>query len=107
MSGPENPKCNFQLAFHQVWIASLNACRTAPATPWVLLSEDRHLVSLQLLFDVSMQDVKAALEKNPDTKIVFVVHGESSTGTLQPLSGLGKLCHEHGEDADRNNEGTL
>jgi alanine-glyoxylate transaminase/serine-glyoxylate transaminase/serine-pyruvate transaminase len=41
----------------------------------------------------SYEDVKAALEKHPDTKIVFVVHGESSTGTLQPLSGLGQLCH--------------
>ncbi|GAQ81592.1 Aminotransferase class V [Klebsormidium nitens] len=44
----------------------------------------------------SYEDVKAALEKNPGTKIVFVVHGESSTGTLQPLAGLGKLCHEQG-----------
>lgn len=48
------------------------------------------------------QDVKAALEKNPGTKIVFLVHGESSTGTLQPLAGLGKLCHEQGEEPMKN-----
>uniref|UniRef100_A0A8C3K7X3 alanine--glyoxylate transaminase n=1 Tax=Calidris pygmaea TaxID=425635 RepID=A0A8C3K7X3_9CHAR len=28
--------------------------------------------------------------------VLFIAHGESSTGVLQPLEGLGKLCHRHG-----------
>jgi alanine-glyoxylate transaminase/serine-glyoxylate transaminase/serine-pyruvate transaminase len=28
--------------------------------------------------------------------VTFVCHGESSTGVMQPLDGLGELCHEHG-----------
>ncbi|NXV22791.1 SPYA protein, partial [Cepphus grylle] len=28
--------------------------------------------------------------------VLFITHGESSTGVLQPLEGLGKLCHWHG-----------
>lgn len=25
--------------------------------------------------------------------VLFITHGESSSGVLQPLEGLGKLCH--------------
>lgn len=25
--------------------------------------------------------------------LLFITHGESSTGVLQPLEGLGELCH--------------
>merc|ERR1719400_2334913 len=32
-------------------------------------------------------------EHKPD--LLFVTHGESSTGVLQPLEGLGQLCHEN------------
>jgi len=32
-------------------------------------------------------------EHKPD--LLFVTHGESSTGVLQPLEGLGPLCHEN------------
>ncbi|NXJ80077.1 SPYA protein, partial [Trogon melanurus] len=28
--------------------------------------------------------------------VLFITHGESSTGVLQPLEGLGDLCHRHG-----------
>ncbi|NXQ68150.1 SPYA protein, partial [Quiscalus mexicanus] len=28
--------------------------------------------------------------------VLFITHGESSTGVLQPLEGLGQLCHRHG-----------
>ncbi|CAI5989290.1 unnamed protein product [Closterium sp. NIES-64] len=44
----------------------------------------------------SVADVEKALADNPGVKVVFVVHGESSTGTLQPLEGLGELCHKNG-----------
>lgn len=26
--------------------------------------------------------------------LLFITHGESSAGTLQPLEGLGDLCHK-------------
>ncbi|CAI5989291.1 unnamed protein product [Closterium sp. NIES-64] len=44
----------------------------------------------------SLSDFARALEANPGVAAMFVVHGESSTGTLQPLEGLGELCHTHG-----------
>eukprot|EP00897_Mesotaenium_endlicherianum_P010655 jgi/Mesen1/9618/ME000659S08981 len=44
----------------------------------------------------SRQEIARALEANRGVTAVFVVHGESSTGTLQPLDGLGPLCHQHG-----------
>ncbi|NXW71708.1 SPYA protein, partial [Hirundo rustica] len=28
--------------------------------------------------------------------VLFITHGESSTGVLQPLEGLGELCHRYG-----------
>jgi len=38
-----------------------------------------------------VEDVKAALEKNPDTKAVFIVASESSTGVRQPVEDVAKL----------------
>ncbi|NXT92891.1 SPYA protein, partial [Anhinga rufa] len=35
------------------------------------------------------------LEKHKPS-VLFITHGESSTGVLQPLEGLGELCHRHG-----------
>eukprot|EP00271_Cylindrocystis_brebissonii_P007419 TRINITY_DN20941_c0_g1_i1.p1 TRINITY_DN20941_c0_g1~~TRINITY_DN20941_c0_g1_i1.p1 ORF type:complete len:456 (+),score=37.97 TRINITY_DN20941_c0_g1_i1:141-1508(+) len=42
------------------------------------------------------EQVGAALKNNPGTAVLFLVHGESSTGTLQPLEGIGALCKQHG-----------
>ena len=39
--------------------------------------------------------VEKALKAAP-ASLVMLVHGETSTGVLQPLDGLGDLCHEHG-----------
>lgn len=39
------------------------------------------------------------LEKNIvkyEPALLFVCHGESSTGTLHPLEGIGELCHRYG-----------
>lgn len=44
----------------------------------------------------SNQDVEAALQANPGTTAVILVHGESSTGTLQPLEGIGQIVRRHG-----------
>jgi alanine-glyoxylate transaminase/serine-glyoxylate transaminase/serine-pyruvate transaminase len=39
--------------------------------------------------------IEEALREQP-AKLVMLVHGETSTGVLQPLEGLGRLCREHG-----------
>ncbi len=39
-------------------------------------------------------DIEAALREAP-TKVVAVVHGETSTGILQPLADLGRLARAH------------
>ena len=40
----------------------------------------------------SLSEIGAALE-SARPKLFFVTHGESSTGTLQGLEGIGPLCH--------------
>jgi alanine-glyoxylate transaminase/serine-glyoxylate transaminase/serine-pyruvate transaminase len=42
------------------------------------------------------EEVAAALERWPATRVVAVVHGETSTGALQPLPALGELCRSSG-----------
>ena len=39
--------------------------------------------------------LEAAFKANPGAKLLFLVHGESSSGTLQPLEGVGALCKKH------------
>lgn len=41
------------------------------------------------------EEIKKALETEKP-KLLFVTHGESSTGVVQNLEGLGKLCHSLG-----------
>ncbi|NWU44879.1 SPYA protein, partial [Hylia prasina] len=41
------------------------------------------------------QDIEQGLVQHKPL-VLFITHGESSTGVLQPLEGLGKLCHRHG-----------
>lgn len=43
----------------------------------------------------SQLDVMAALQANPGTAALILVHGESSTGTLQPLDGIGRIVRSH------------
>ena len=45
---------------------------------------------------ISDEVVAKALAAHPDAKAVCVVHAETSTGLLQPLEGIGRLCGEHG-----------
>lgn len=42
----------------------------------------------------SIEEFENALKKHLPT-LLFVVHGESSTGVRQPLCGLGELCHKY------------
>lgn len=43
---------------------------------------------------VPTAEIAAALDRRPETKIVGVVHAETSTGMLQPLDEIGALCRE-------------
>jgi alanine-glyoxylate transaminase/serine-glyoxylate transaminase/serine-pyruvate transaminase len=40
--------------------------------------------------------IEEALKKAGKVKAVALVHAETSTGSQQPLEGLGQLCHDHG-----------
>src|SRR5512137_2459629 len=40
--------------------------------------------------------IEEALKKNAPVKAVGIVHAETSTGAMQPMDGLGRLCHAHG-----------
>ena len=43
----------------------------------------------------TLEEITHAIESVHPT-LVATVHGDTSTTMLQPLSGLGKICHEHG-----------
>jgi alanine-glyoxylate transaminase/serine-glyoxylate transaminase/serine-pyruvate transaminase len=40
-------------------------------------------------------EIAAAIERYPKARVVALVHGETSTGMLQPLAEIGGLCREH------------
>lgn len=44
---------------------------------------------------VEPQALKAALDQHPNTKVVALVHGETSTGVLQPMEEIARLVKEH------------
>ncbi|POI27278.1 hypothetical protein CIB84_008972, partial [Bambusicola thoracicus] len=43
----------------------------------------------------TLRDIQEGLAQHKPS-LLFVTHGESSTGVLQPLEGLGELCHRQG-----------
>ncbi|XP_008499070.2 serine--pyruvate aminotransferase isoform X1 [Calypte anna] len=43
----------------------------------------------------ALQDIEEGLAQHKPS-VLFITHGESSTGVLQPLEGLGNLCHRYG-----------
>ncbi|XP_065604114.1 alanine--glyoxylate aminotransferase [Cyrtonyx montezumae] len=43
----------------------------------------------------TLRDIQEGLAQHKPS-VLFITHGESSTGVLQPLEGLGELCHRHG-----------
>ncbi len=45
---------------------------------------------------IDPSDVEAALRQAGETKILAVVHAETSTGVRQPLTEIGKLAHQAG-----------
>jgi alanine-glyoxylate transaminase/serine-glyoxylate transaminase/serine-pyruvate transaminase len=45
---------------------------------------------------IEPEQVEEALKANPGTKLVALVHGETSTGVLQPLEEISRIVHAHG-----------
>uniref|UniRef100_A0A8V1A3D6 Alanine--glyoxylate aminotransferase n=1 Tax=Gallus gallus TaxID=9031 RepID=A0A8V1A3D6_CHICK len=43
----------------------------------------------------TLRDIQEGLAQHKPS-LLFITHGESSTGVLQPLEGLGELCHRQG-----------
>lgn len=45
---------------------------------------------------IAFDQIAAALEQHPKSKLVGIVHAETSTGALQPLEGLADIVHGKG-----------
>jgi alanine-glyoxylate transaminase/serine-glyoxylate transaminase/serine-pyruvate transaminase len=45
---------------------------------------------------IALEQMASALERYPKTKLIGIVHAETSTGAHQPLTGLGELVHSRG-----------
>ena len=45
---------------------------------------------------ITLDQIAAALDKHPKTKLVGIVHAETSTGAHQPLEGFADLVHSKG-----------
>ncbi|XP_054159437.1 alanine--glyoxylate aminotransferase-like [Oppia nitens] len=43
---------------------------------------------------LELSQIEAAIEKHRP-KLLYVCHGDSSTGTLQPMDGIGRVCHQY------------
>ncbi|XP_006276181.2 alanine--glyoxylate aminotransferase isoform X1 [Alligator mississippiensis] len=43
----------------------------------------------------TLKDIEQGLAQHKPA-VLFITHGESSSGVLQPLDGLGELCHRYG-----------
>ncbi|HHV79975.1 MAG TPA: alanine--glyoxylate aminotransferase family protein [Firmicutes bacterium] len=47
-------------------------------------------------YPIYPDDVQKALAKNPDARLLAIVHAETSTGVLQPLQEISRLCKKYG-----------
>ncbi len=45
---------------------------------------------------IKPEDVKVALEDNPETTLVTMTHNETSTSVLNPLPEISRIVHDHG-----------
>lgn len=43
-----------------------------------------------------LDQVKKALDENPDVAVVYTTHHETGTGILNPIRAIGALAHQHG-----------
>ncbi len=44
---------------------------------------------------INHQDIDATLSEHPDTKLLGIVHAETSTGVLQPMEQVSEICKKH------------
>jgi len=44
-----------------------------------------------------MEDIRQALQKNPDIEVVAMVHHETTTGLLNPVHEVGEIVHQQGK----------
>lgn len=51
-----------------------------------------HAIEIPWGETVPLQKIAEALDAHPNAKVVGIVHAETSTGVLQPLTGLSDLC---------------
>lgn len=56
-----------------------------------------HLVQIKVPWGqfIEIDQIEEALKQSGKVKAVALVHAETSTGVLQPLAEVGKLCQEH------------
>src|SRR5262249_31894930 len=54
-----------------------------------------HRVCLDWAKPADMAEIRACLDANPGVKAILVTHNESSTGIVNDIPGLGKLCREY------------
>ena len=74
-------------------LATLVRTEGSPVIPGEGVNVERLEGQAGVSFNLSQ--IEAALEKTRP-KAFFITHGESSTGCLQNLEGIGALCHKHG-----------
>lgn len=55
---------------------------------------DVKVLQAKLQLTISLEEIKAAMEEH-NPAIFFMVHGDSSSGTIQKLEGIGELCIKH------------
>jgi len=46
-------------------------------------------------YPIEIEQIKEALEKSPQLKVITMVHNETSTGILNPVKEVGKLATQH------------
>jgi aspartate aminotransferase-like enzyme len=57
---------------------------------------NNNTISIEYGKGIRSEDVKIALENNPDTSLVTITHNETSTAVLNPLPEISKIVHDHG-----------
>lgn len=55
-----------------------------------------HTVEVPFGTAIAAEQMEAALKAHPKTKVVMMVHGETSTGVLQPMDDIAKVVKAHG-----------
>ena len=56
-----------------------------------------HIDLKSSVFDLpDLDQVKKALDENPDVAVVYTTHHETGTGILNPIREIGALAHQHG-----------